>query len=97
MRKLLFAVVLLVFGGITFAAATPVRALESGTLNGTANVLLAGTLTKAQWHHHRHHHWRHRHWRHRHWYPRHCRRYCFWRYGHRHCYRRCWRRRWYYY
>ena len=79
MRKLVLAIALLIFGGITFSAGTPARALEVGTLTGVTKAMPAGEVTKV----------RCRRYRRRSCYRRlRCYRPCY-----RRCYRRCYRPR----
>ncbi len=85
MRKLMLAIALLIFGGITFSAGTPARALEVGTLTGVNKAMPAGEVTKVRWRRHRCCY------RYRRCYRRlRCYRPCY-RRCYRPCYRRCYR------
>lgn len=82
MRRLLFALVLLVFGGMFFASGTPAHALTSGPLTGISKTLPASNIEKARcwWYYGR----------------LYCRRYYYFRpYCYRRCYRH--RRHWHCY
>lgn len=84
MRKLLFALALMVMGAFAFAAGTPASAMTAAPVAGMSDVVKADGLTQVRhWRHRRHHYWRHHHRRHHYWRYNHRR--CWWHRGHRHC------------
>lgn len=91
MRKLLFALAVVVMGGFAFASGTPASAMSAGAVTSVGDLVTANPTTEnvgSRYGYRRHWH-RHRHYR-RSWRPH---RQCFWRYGRRHC-RWVYGRRW---
>jgi hypothetical protein len=80
MRKLLFALAVVVMGGFAFANGTPASAMSAGAVTGLSDLVTANPATENVG---RRYGYRHRHYR-RGWGWRPHRR-CWWRYGRRHC------------
>lgn len=82
MRKLLFALAVVVMGGFAFASGTPASAMSAGAVTGLSDLVTSKATTEnVHWRPYWHRHGHYRHYRRSY---RHHRR-CWWRYGRRYC------------
>jgi hypothetical protein len=77
MRKLLFALAVVVMGGFAFASGTPASAMSAGAVTGISDLVTANPATENVGRRYWHRRWHRRHWRHH--------RRCWWRHGRRYC------------
>lgn len=82
MRKLIFALAVMVMGGFAMATGTPASAMSAGAVTTIGDIVTANASTESvhwrpYWHRHGHHRGYRHGWRHK--------RHCWWRYGRRYC------------